>query len=128
MKLIWRPLTPRLPSGPFRELMYAKYAFIAGAIGAYADAGPDSGNVPPTTIFEAVIPVSAGRPRAPGIPTASATIRATEGTMSFRTDLLLLLTEWPACRRERNSALAAPPLIAGPAAATSRCRSRSRPL
>src|SRR5687768_342672 len=49
---------PRRPSGPLRELMYAKYAFIDAGIGAYRDAGPVSGNVPPILIVRAVIPVS----------------------------------------------------------------------
>src|SRR5215211_2611522 len=47
---------PRLPSGPFRVLTHLKYAAIPRGIGAYSDAGPLSGNVPPMTIFLLVTP------------------------------------------------------------------------
>ena len=66
--------------------MYAKYAFIAGAIGAYADAGPVSGNVPPMTIVLLVMPVSLAPPSAPGTVSTSAASPATAAMMSLRTN------------------------------------------
>src|SRR5688500_10266643 len=95
---------PRFPSGPLRLLTWLKYVLMPRTIGAYADAGPVNGKVPPTRIVLAVMPVSLELPSAPGTVSVRAATNATAHPMSFRTDLLLLLTEWPACRRERNSA------------------------
>ena len=53
--------------------MYEKYAFIAAGIGAYTEARPVSGNVPPIVIVRAVIPSSLAADVALDAPTPSAT-------------------------------------------------------
>src|SRR3990172_9209309 len=76
------------------------------AIGAYAAAGPVCGNVPPTTIDLAVTPgVCSAPPSAPETVNASAAIKATALTMSFRTDLSSFFpSELLPVSRERSAA------------------------
>jgi hypothetical protein len=73
-------LTPRLPSGPLRALMKLKYACMPRGIGAYSEAGPLSGNVPPIVIDLLVTPgvalgvvVRSGAATADDRPTSAAT-------------------------------------------------------
>src|SRR3954451_4131606 len=92
--MIWRPPAPRLPSEPFVALAYEKYAFIPTGIGAYEDAGPLSGKVPPSTIDRLVMPGSACAP-------ASAVTHAIAATTSTAVSapnllfMLLSLLRWP---------------------------------
>src|SRR5215510_1937196 len=51
-----------LVAGSRRAFTYEKYTFIPTGIGAYDDAAPDNGNVPPITIVRAVTPGSAADP------------------------------------------------------------------
>src|SRR5215211_4176771 len=74
---------PRLPSDPFRELMYAKYAFIAAGIVAYTDARPVSGNVPPMLMVRAVMPASVDADVALDAATPSDTTSATAKSTAF---------------------------------------------
>src|SRR5919202_6234309 len=85
---------PFLPSGPLRLLMYLKYASMPRGIGAYSDAGPLSGNVPPIVIDVLVTPgVAAGvalalmRAIAPGMHTASAASAAASAISALLTNL-----------------------------------------
>src|SRR5918992_625413 len=70
---------------------------MPAGIGAYAAAGPVSGNVPPMTIDFFVIPTCPAPPSAPGTVNATAATKTVANTMSFRTDLLLLSTPLPPC-------------------------------
>src|SRR5512133_1146666 len=85
---------PVLPSGPLRLLTQLKYASIPRGIGAYSDAGPLSGNVPPIVIDVFVTPgVAAGaapmltRAKAPGMHTASAASAAASAISALFTSL-----------------------------------------
>src|SRR5436190_19614629 len=85
---------PFFPSGPLRLLTQLKYASIPRGIGAYNDAGPLSGNVPPIVIDVGVTPgVAAGvapastRAKAPGMHTASAASTAASATSALFTSL-----------------------------------------
>src|SRR4051812_26464619 len=90
---------PRLPSLPFRALTYLKYASMPRGIGAYSDAGPLSGYVPPSTIDELVTPgvacgVACGAatfvlPNAPGMHTARAATNAAAAVSALFTVTLL---------------------------------------
>ncbi len=68
--------------------MYEKYAFIACGIGAYDDAGPVSGNVPPILIDFAVMPGSAATrsdfANADGMARSSAPTRASPASETLR--------------------------------------------
>src|SRR5215218_8523536 len=85
---------PCLPSGPFRVLTHLKYASIPRGIGAYSDAGPLSGNVPPIVIVVLVTPGAAVEParlstraNAPGMHTASAVSTAASAISALFTCL-----------------------------------------
>src|SRR6266576_5814193 len=92
--MILRPRMPFLPSGPLRLLTQLKYASIPRGIGAYNDAGPLSGNVPPIVIDVVVTPGVAAVPppmltraKAPGMHTASAASTAASATSALFTSL-----------------------------------------
>src|SRR5215210_570524 len=67
-----------------RALMYAKYAFIPVAIGAYVEPTPVSGKVAPiVTVFEVTPGVAAWRANAPGSVTANAATATARATTSL---------------------------------------------
>src|SRR5213592_4001355 len=85
---------PFFPSGPLRLLTQLKYASIPRGIGAYNDAGPLSGNVPPIVIDVLVTPGVAADPaptltraKAPGMHTASAASTAASAISALFTNL-----------------------------------------
>src|SRR6266550_4122390 len=92
--MILLPRMPVLPSWPLRLLTQLKYASMPRGIGAYNDAGPLSGKVPPIVIDVFVTPgVAAGaapmstRAKAPGIHTASAASAAASAISALFTSL-----------------------------------------
>ena len=69
-------------AGAGRRLLLL-YGVIEAGIGAYRDAGPVSGNVPPITIVRAVIPVSDEADVAPEAVTPSTTMSAAAKSTTF---------------------------------------------
>lgn len=63
--------------------MYEKYALIAAGIGAYSDAGPVSGKVPPMVTVRALTPVSVAADVALDAPMPSATTSAAAKSTTF---------------------------------------------
>src|SRR5689334_7634539 len=101
---------PVLPSGPLRLLTQLKYASMPRGIGAYREAGPLSGNVPPIVIDVFVTPVVAEplrastRAKAPGMHTASAVRIAASATSA-------LFTKSPSFRKCPSPPLSTPPQV-----------------